>query len=48
MRFHYNIFIYLIMSLHVPLSTLHCPLSQFSHLLILVVPQIVIYHIYNT
>lgn len=35
------------MSLHLPLSTLHCPLSHFSHLLILVVPQIVIYHIYT-
>lgn len=35
------------MSLHLALSTAHCPFFHFSHLLILVVPQIVIYHIYT-
>lgn len=46
LRFHYDIFIYLIMSLHLALSTAHCPFSHSSHLLILVVPQIV-NHIYT-
>lgn len=35
------------MSLHLALSTAHCPFFHFSHLLILVVPQIVIYHIHT-